>query len=75
MAWIKTCINLNILECKVLKYSCGIMEVCCINLNILECKDWNHYFHRLYYRRINLNILECKDIKKKTGTSFYDVLI
>ena len=38
MAWIKTYINLNILECKW-KYGkwgkCSFMD---INLNILECK-------------------------------------
>ena len=36
--YMQDCINLNILECKLLLNICGFSFLFCINLNILECK-------------------------------------
>ena len=42
MAWIKTYINLNILECKYIATGYIDRNIANINLNILECKYTYH---------------------------------
>ena len=61
----RTCINLNILECKFSHTYLLFLFHVRINLNILECKSLRTCLLSLFRVRINLNILECKLVKKQ----------
>ena len=70
-----SCINRNIVECKVAYEASKLSKEYRINRNIVECKgilQFRPYFLRC---RINRNIVECKEDDTDTKLKNYSVLI
>ena len=56
-----SCINRNIVECKVRIILSCLDCPDCINRNIVECKEITIHLHSEHGLRINRNIVECKE--------------
>ena len=57
----KTSLNINIVECKVLKLLYLFLYLIGLNINIVECKERNGYKEFTASFSLNINIVECKD--------------
>ena len=71
----RTCINRNIVECKVDKNIKLVNAGLRINRNIVECKDVSCQSHLRSLLRINRNIVECKVLSLSHTRYFISVLI